>query len=61
MNVQLHPTSVPPVELAFKTVDGQDIFMDVYIPLTATKEKPVPILLWWHGEYPSCFSPGYAT
>ncbi|KAF5324077.1 hypothetical protein D9619_011221 [Psilocybe cf. subviscida] len=49
MNVQLHPTSVPPLELAFKRVDGQDIFMDVYIPPSATKEKPAPVLLWWHG------------
>ncbi|KAF9479899.1 alpha/beta-hydrolase [Pholiota conissans] len=45
----LHPFSVKPIEIIFKQVDGLDIVMDVYLPATATKGNPVPVLLWWHG------------
>jgi predicted acyl esterase len=47
-------TSYPvpkPIELVFREVDGVPIAMDVYIPEKATKEEPVPILLWWHGKH----------
>lgn len=39
-----------PIELVFKEADGVSIAMDVYIPERATKETPVPVLLWWHGK-----------
>jgi len=26
-----------------------DLFIDVYIPQTANKQSPAPILIWWHG------------
>lgn len=48
--VPLHNSSTKPIELTFKHVDGLDIAMDIYIPSGATKERPVPILLWWHGK-----------
>jgi len=38
-----------PIEIVYIEVDGIAITMDVYIPETATKEMPVPVLLWWHG------------
>ena len=37
------------IEIVYSEVDGVSITMDVYIPEKATKEKPVPVLLWWHG------------
>jgi len=43
-----HPVPKP-IEIVYIEVDGVAITMDVYIPETATKEKPVPVLLWWHG------------
>ncbi|KAK7045808.1 hypothetical protein VNI00_007212 [Paramarasmius palmivorus] len=43
-------TSGPkPIKILFKQADGIDIYMDVYVPDSATKEKPAPIILWWHG------------
>ncbi|THV01150.1 alpha/beta-hydrolase [Dendrothele bispora CBS 962.96] len=42
-------SSPKPIETVFKQADGIDIYMDIYIPETATKEKPAPIILWWHG------------
>ncbi|KAK7434585.1 hypothetical protein VKT23_020121 [Stygiomarasmius scandens] len=38
-----------PIESVFKQADGIDIYMDIYLPDTATKNNPAPILLWWHG------------
>ncbi|KAF5350312.1 hypothetical protein D9758_012793 [Tetrapyrgos nigripes] len=38
-----------PIEILFKQVDGINIYMDVYLPESATKEDPAPIVLWWHG------------
>lgn len=38
-----------PIEIVYNEVDGVSITMDAYIPEKATKEKPVPVLLWWHG------------
>ncbi|KAF9440859.1 hypothetical protein P691DRAFT_55723 [Macrolepiota fuliginosa MF-IS2] len=38
-----------PIELVYKELDGIQIAMDVYIPENATKEVPVPVLVWWHG------------
>jgi acetyl esterase/lipase len=38
-----------PIEKLFKTVDGVEIGLDIYLPSTATSSKPVPVLLWWHG------------
>ncbi|KAF9444206.1 alpha/beta-hydrolase [Macrolepiota fuliginosa MF-IS2] len=37
-----------PIELVYKELDGIQIAMDVYIPENATKEVPVPVLVWWH-------------
>jgi len=49
-NLTLMSHPVPePIEIVYSEVDGITITMDVYIPETATKEKPVPVLLWWHG------------
>lgn len=42
--------SPSPTELKFKSVDGVDIFVDVYLPEKASKENSAPVLLWWHGE-----------
>ncbi|KAJ3508469.1 hypothetical protein NLJ89_g5736 [Agrocybe chaxingu] len=42
----------PPLELVFNRVEGLGIAMDVYIPDSASKEAPVPVLLWWHGVPP---------
>ncbi|TFL03886.1 Alpha/Beta hydrolase protein [Pterulicium gracile] len=41
--------SPSPTELKFKSVDGVDIFVDVYLPEKASKENSAPVLLWWHG------------
>ncbi|KAF8875162.1 Alpha/Beta hydrolase protein [Infundibulicybe gibba] len=38
-----------PIELLYKKVDGIEIFLDVYLPDSASAASPVPILLWWHG------------
>jgi acetyl esterase/lipase len=38
-----------PIEKVFKTVDGLPISLDIYLPTKATSEKPVPVLIWWHG------------
>jgi len=45
----MSPPVPEPNEIVYITVDGITITMDVYIPEAATKEKPVPVLLWWHG------------
>ncbi|KAK0520096.1 hypothetical protein OC834_007160 [Tilletia horrida] len=41
------------IEIAYKTYESQgetrSIGMDVYIPATATRERPAPVLVWWHG------------
>ncbi|ESK84694.1 polyketide synthase [Moniliophthora roreri MCA 2997] len=42
-------TQPKPIEILFKQASGVDIYMDVYIPPSATKEKPAPIYFWWHG------------
>ncbi|KAH9478072.1 Non-reducing polyketide synthase pkbA [Psilocybe cubensis] len=42
-------TDTNPIEILYKRADGVDIFMDVYIPSTASKASPASILLWWHG------------
>lgn len=41
---------IGPIELVFKEVDGLRVSMDIYVPGTATRETPVPVLLWWHGK-----------
>lgn len=38
-----------PIEKVFKTVNGLAISLDIYLPDSATVEKPVPVLIWWHG------------
>lgn len=42
-------SSPAPKEIVFKQADGIDIYMDVYLPSSATKAKPAPIILFWHG------------
>ncbi|TFK70669.1 alpha/beta-hydrolase, partial [Pluteus cervinus] len=47
-----NPRGIPvpePIEIVYKRVDDLDIAMDVYIPASATKDNPAPIVLWWHG------------
>ncbi|KAF8960476.1 Alpha/Beta hydrolase protein [Flammula alnicola] len=46
---KLHSAQTEPIELVFKHVEDLDICMDIYVPDKATKENPVPVLLWWHG------------
>ncbi|KAJ7576784.1 Alpha/Beta hydrolase protein [Mycena floridula] len=41
--------SPKPLELVFAKKDGLDIYMDVYIPDSATEASPAPAVLWWHG------------
>ncbi|KAJ3554177.1 hypothetical protein NP233_g12478 [Leucocoprinus birnbaumii] len=41
-----------PIELVFSVADGVPVAMDVYVPEKATREKAVPILLWWHAAAP---------
>jgi acetyl esterase/lipase len=38
-----------PIERVFKTVYGLPISLDIYLPDTASADKPVPVLIWWHG------------
>ncbi|KAJ8076311.1 hypothetical protein PM082_000732 [Marasmius tenuissimus] len=42
-------SSLVPKEIIFKQADGIDIYMDIYLPSSATKENPAPIVLFWHG------------
>ncbi|KAF7315556.1 Polyketide synthase [Mycena indigotica] len=37
-----------PLELIFSSVDGLDLYLDVYLPSTDTGTTKVPVLLWWH-------------
>lgn len=38
------------IETAFKTTkSGQKVYADIVIPSTAKSDKPLPILIWWHG------------
>ncbi len=38
-----------PLELVYKQVDELDLYLDVYVPSSATPSAPVPVILWWHG------------
>ncbi|KAJ7446181.1 Alpha/Beta hydrolase protein [Mycena galericulata] len=38
-----------PLELVYSTVDGLDIYLDVYVPENATETSKTPVLVWWHG------------
>ncbi|KAJ7647213.1 Alpha/Beta hydrolase protein [Roridomyces roridus] len=38
-----------PLELVFSTVDGLDLYLDVYVPESATETSKVPVVVWWHG------------
>ncbi|KAK4057886.1 hypothetical protein OIO90_001105 [Microbotryomycetes sp. JL221] len=38
-----------PQSIVYKTVNGLDIAFDVYHVDSATRDKPAPILLWFHG------------
>jgi acetyl esterase/lipase len=38
-----------PLELVFKSVDGLDLYADVYLPERASKDTQASVLLWWHG------------
>jgi acetyl esterase/lipase len=38
-----------PKEVVFKKVGDLAIKLDVYLPKGATADKPVPVLIWWHG------------
>lgn len=39
-----------PIEKVFKSVDGVDVSIDVYVPDEATASKPSrSVLVWWHG------------
>ncbi|PWN24111.1 alpha/beta-hydrolase [Microstroma glucosiphilum] len=40
---------VQPLKHVFKEVDGLQIAFDVYLAPSATKERPSPVLIWWHG------------
>ncbi|KAL0960406.1 hypothetical protein HGRIS_005446 [Hohenbuehelia grisea] len=42
-------TAMSPLELVYKEIDGLKICLDVYIPINATPDLPLPVLLWWHG------------
>lgn len=42
-------TPVTPIEHVFKSVDGLDILVDIYVAPSATKDAPSPVILWWHG------------
>jgi len=37
------------MELVFKSVDGLDLSLDVFVPESATETSKVPVFLWWHG------------
>ncbi|KAF9264140.1 alpha/beta-hydrolase, partial [Marasmius fiardii PR-910] len=37
------------MKILFKKAEEIDIYMDVYLPSAATKEKPAPIVIFWHG------------
>ncbi|KAM0750260.1 alpha/beta-hydrolase [Meredithblackwellia eburnea MCA 4105] len=36
-------------EIIFSSPGGVDIGLDYYLPDQASKERPAPILIWWHG------------
>ncbi|KAF7376248.1 Polyketide synthase [Mycena sanguinolenta] len=38
-----------PLELVYKTVDGLNLTLDVFVPESATETSKAPIFLWWHG------------
>ncbi|KAF7361793.1 Polyketide synthase [Mycena venus] len=38
-----------PLELVYKTVDGLDLTLDVFVPDSATETSKVPVFVWWHG------------
>jgi len=38
-----------PLELVFSSVDGLDIYLDVFVPEGATETSKAPVVVWWHG------------
>lgn len=38
------------MELKYASYGNLDMYIDVHIPSTATKEKPAPIYLWFVGQ-----------
>lgn len=42
-------SSSTPIEKVFKKVGEPSIYLDIYLPKEATSDKPVPVLVWWHG------------
>ncbi|KAF7321661.1 Polyketide synthase [Mycena kentingensis (nom. inval.)] len=38
-----------PIQLQFASVDGLDLYLDVYLPPAASESAKVPVCLWWHG------------
>ncbi|KAF8210395.1 Alpha/Beta hydrolase protein [Mycena galopus ATCC 62051] len=38
-----------PLELVYKSIDGFELSLDVFLPESATETSKVPVFLWWHG------------
>jgi hypothetical protein len=43
-----------PLELIYTSVDGLDLFMDVFVPEGATESSKAPVFIWWHGSPQLC-------